>query len=88
MTTSDGQMDLFKVGRRRSDDMRALLELEKAYTGHIALDANKVKDLMYMCSENIIPASYHEFYNNITSINNAVPSESEYESDDESDNMP
>ena len=62
--------------------MGALLDIEKAYKGRIALDANKVNDLMYMCSEHIIPAAYHEFYKNITSTDNVIAPDSELESDD------
>lgn len=74
------QMDLFKSGRRESD-FNVVLDLDHAYSGKIALDANKVKDLMYMCANSIIPAAYHVFFKNISSTHMVQP-HSEYETDE------
>ena len=75
------------VGHRRKTT-KPKVELTPLYRNKLSISDNKLKDLLSVCQQGIIPDEYHPYYNKLTSSTNKrdrlpLPDIQESESDDD-----
>lgn len=54
-----------KVFRRGKRATSSRIILQKAYSGPIAISADKYNDLQELCRSGVVPSTYHDFYNHL-----------------------
>ena len=76
-TSFDDEFEILVTRKERSHVNVERYNLQSAYESEQGLPAGKLKDLLFLCKSNIIPAIYHPHYESFKAKTDHTPIEEE-----------